>query len=292
LRITNGILQREALRSLQQGQQGIADARERASTGVRVATPSDDPVATSGIMEASGSLRALEQYRRNLSTARTRMAMEDGVLEQMSNALIRARELGVSQATATADANTRQTTKAEIDGLIDFVRELGNTKLAGAYLFGGAYADSEPFATTTPDPLRPPSGQHQIEVGSGQVVPTNHDGQQIFVDTGVFAALERLSTGLGNNDVNEITASLGDLDNAFQAVQDVIGELGARMNALDIADANIETLDINLQRLRSDLQDADIQRAVTELVARQSTFQAALLANAEILNTSLTDFLR
>lgn len=292
MRITNGILQKEALRSLQESQQGIADARDRASTGIRVSRASDDPVATTGILQASGSLRALDQYRRNLSSAQARLGVEESILEQVTNILTRAKELAASQGTATANAATRATTRVEVDEMLNFTRDLGNQKYLGSYLFGGDFADRKPFTTTTPDPLHLPAGQHRVEVGAGQVVDTNHSGQRIFIDSGVFTALEDLSDGLLANDQIQILAALDTLDTAFQDIQNVTGEVGARLTRVEIAGNNVDTLDINLQTLLSGLRDADLAKAVTELVARQSTFQAALLANATILSTSLTDFLR
>lgn len=261
-------------------------------SGIRVEKASDDPVATPGIMQSTQGLRALEQYRRNLSSARTRLDVEDSVLQQITDVMVRIKELSVGQMTGTATPQTRSITKAEVDQMREFTRALSNTQVGGIFLFGGVYSDRQPFPPAGPDPLRLPTGQHRVEVGVGQTVDTNHDGMAIFVDSGMTAALASLSTALGADDVPGIGAAVTQLDAAFAKIQELVGELGARMNHADLASANVDTLEINLQTLRSNLQDASLEEAITKMVSRQSTLEAALLTNAQIANTTLTDFLR
>jgi flagellar hook-associated protein 3 FlgL len=292
LRITNGILTREALSGMQSQMRALDAARQQATTGKKVSRPSDDPVSVSGIMQSSTGLRALDQYRRNLETGQSRLSIEDSVLDQVSNAMIRAKELAVSQAGDTATAATRQATKAEIDGLIDFVTDLANTKLAGSFVFGGQYADAAPYVGGLADPSKPPSGSLKMEIGAGLFVETNHSAQEIFIDSDAVDSLKALSTALGSDDIDGVRTSMSRIDTSFQSVQELVGDLGARMSRLDISVSNLDSLEVTLQTFRSGLADADLAEAVTELVSRQGSLQAAMLANSRILNITLTDYLR
>lgn len=292
MRITNTILYQESLRGLRSNLEAIEAAHRQVSSGLRVEKASDDPASAAGAMRASDALRALEQHSRNASTGRARLAAEEAVLEQVTDVMVRAKELGIAQAGSPADASTRAITAAEVSELLDHVRDLGNTELGGSYLFGGAWADTRPFPDAGPDPSRPAAGERLVEIGAGSQVPTNHDGQTVFQDSGVFAALEALEAGLRADDADAVRNAIGDVDTAFTRVQELTAEVGARSRRLDVAVANLEALDVNLRSLRSELQDADIEEAVTQLVNRQTGYQAALLANARILQTTLTDYLR
>lgn len=292
MRITNGILSRQATTGFQAQMRALDEARRQATSGLRVERPSDDPVANAGIMEASSSLRALEQYKRNLQVGQSRLAIEDSTLEQVGNVLARGKELALSQASDTASAQTRLAAQQELNKLVDFVTDLGNAKLAGAYVFGGQYADSAPFTGTVHDPARPPSGAMMLEIGPGLFVEANHDAQEIFIDTDAVDALKALSSALGANDTTAITTAMGRVDAAFQNTQELVGELGARMNQMDVTISNLDTLEVTLQTFRSELSDADIAEAVTNLVNRQGSLEAAMLANSRILNLTLTDYLR
>ena len=82
------------------------------------------------------------------------------------------------------------------------------------------------------------------------------------------------------------------LDSAYDEVQNLTGDLGARMNQLDVTVSNLESLEVNLQTFRSGLEDADLTEAVTNMVNRQNSLQAAMLANSKILDLTLSDYLR
>ena len=285
------MLARGALTGLQNQMRGLDEARTRASTGIRVQRPSDDPVAAAGIMQSSSGLRALEQYRRNLETGQARLGIEDSVLEQLGNALARAKELGLAQGSDTANQATRATAQAEVLRLVDFAKDLANTRYADAYVFGGQYADSPPFQAGAVDPARPPSGDLSMEIGTGLVVNTNHSAQEIFLDSDAVDSLQALADALGANDPDAIRAAVTRIDGAFDQVQVLVGDLGARMARFDIAMTNVEALDVNLQTFRAGLADADLARAVTDLVDRQGSLEAAMLANSRILDLALTDYL-
>ena len=292
MRVSNSVLYSQALGHTQQALKEIGHYQQVISSGLRVEKPSDDPTAVTGIMRSSSGLRALEQYKENLASASSRLAVENDVLDQLSDVLSRAKELGISQGGDPSTAASRRAAQAEIDGLRDFVIELGNTQFVGSFLFAGDYADARPFSDAGPDPTRPPTGTHQVEGGAGTFYAVNHSGQEIFVDTGILDALENLSTALGSDSGADIRASIGELDTGFADIQELIGGLGARMNQVDTAISNLDALEANLQTFRSDLQDAELEEVVSKLVSRQVSYEAAMMTNARILQSTLTDYLR
>jgi flagellar hook-associated protein 3 FlgL len=300
MRITNNITTQHALRTLQRGQRDIAAASERVTTGLRFQRASEDPTAAAQVMRTSGSLRALEQYRRNVDAATARTGAEEGVLDQLGDVLMRANELGVSQATASATAETRRVAKAEVDQLLRFTVGLSNTRHGDGYLFGGVYASVAPFAIDdsvagAPDfTTAAPGGEHQVEVSAGQLLSTTHDGAQIFgsATDGPLAALRDLSRALAANDQDAIGLATQRVHAAIGGMQTLVGDVGARMNQLEITGANLTALDVTLTTYKSDLSEVDFEKAVTELVGRQTAFQAAMLATSKVIGMNLTDYLR
>jgi len=291
LRITNSTLAKEALSGFQAQMRALDTARREASTGLRVSRASDDPLAAAGVMQSASGLRALEQYRRNLETARARLDLEDSVVDQLGNALTRAKELAMSQAGSTASGATRAAAAKEVARLAHFARDLANTQFAGSYLFGGQYADRAPFVDGVLDPDRPPSGALRVEAGARLFLETGHSAQELFLDTGAVDGLDGLAGALEANDPGAIRNVMAGLDGAFDRVQNLVGDLGARMNQVDVALSNLDSLEVNLQTFRSSLEDADLAEAVTRLVERQGALEAAMLSNSKILTLTLTDYL-
>src|SRR5690606_26093581 len=152
-------------------------------------------------MRARGSLRALEQYRRGIQTAVSRVGAEEQTLDQLGGLLIRAKELATMYASDNTDSQARKTGKIEIEGLLRQAVSLANSRHDGEYLFGGLDTGTRPygldeagetlgFTTTTP------AGHRQIEISEHQRVVANHSGAEVFDDTGVLTALSDLAAAL------------------------------------------------------------------------------------------------
>ncbi len=278
-------------------------AREEVSTGRRITLMSDDPSAASEVVRVGSSMRAIEQFRRNIRIADGRAYAEENVLNSLGNLLGRGIELAVQGASSTGSEQTREIAKAEVDQLISAAVDLGNTRFAGEYLFGGTRANEKPFgvpaSSSDPfsvlldgsgDPVNP-SGSLQVEIADGRYITPNHNGTEVFLDTNALEALRELSTALGNNDVAAINSALGTLQSAFDSVQSLIGTQGARSSELMEAGDSLDSLQHSLNAFRSDLRDVEVERAMVELVGRQTLYQAAMAATTRVLGLSLADYL-
>ena len=296
MRITNNILQRNAVAALQASQRRVAEAQTQANTGMRFTRASEDPVAASESMRSGGSLRALEQYRRNIQGAIGKVGAEEVALDSLTKVIERAQELTVQASSDTVNAQGRLTIKAEVDQLIDQALALGNTEFGGAYLFGGEDAATMPFTKAAPPAYftvaAGAQGEPKSEIGAGQFMSPVHSAAQVFSDTGVLAALRDLSLALGSNDTTGIRGSLPRLDDAHSAVQSLLGEVGARTNQLEVSGANLDSLEVTLRTYKSDLEEIDLEEALTELVGRQTAYQAAMMSTTRVLQMNLTDYLR
>lgn len=306
MRITNGMMQRSALAQLQTGMQQVSKAQDRVSSGLKIQRPSDDPAGASAAMDTRSSLRALEQYQRNVDGALSRLSAEEGTLSQLGDVITRAKELGLSQMNSSASPETRAYTKIELDGLLDHAISLANTSYKGEYLFGGQWPDQKPFdpeqTGTAPSFVsidddtgapRAPAGVPATEIGAGRYLQASHDGEQVFLDTGVLQALKDLSDALASADpIAEIGSAVSKLDSSFQGVQTLLGDVGGRTNQLELTRSNLDAFDINLQTLKSDIEEADLEVAISDLVSRQTAFQAAMLATSRVMGLTLADYLR
>jgi len=293
MRITNGIIQRTALANLQLNMRGMLESQQTATTGKRIRVASDDPIGASQVMQADGSLRALDQYKRNIGHATARVDAEEAALDSLTQLLERAKELGISQGGSNANASTRLTTKAEVDQLIAAAVQTGNQQIEGEYLFGGVQSTTAPFQSGTPPfSAVPPTGSRKAEISQAQFLAMNHNGTEVFLDSNVLSALNDLSTALGANDQAGIQTALGALDGAHDAVQNLIGDVGARSSQLEVTSSNLVALDAQLRTFKSALEDADMEKAVTELVSRQNTYQAAMLATSRVMSLNLADYLQ
>jgi flagellar hook-associated protein 3 FlgL len=301
MRVTNALITQRTVNDFNSARELLDVAQLKVTTGHKFQTASEDPTAAIGVMQNDSQQRAITQYRTNIGTANSRVSLEEGTLDQLTSLLTRAKELAVSQATGTATTATRKSASNEANQLLAQAVQLSNTKYGNEYLFGGTNSTAAPFSISTAGPAyaftvsgTPPVGGRQIEVGAGQTVTANHDGQTVFGDStsGVLKSLQDLAAALAGGGQAPVTASIDAIDTSMQHAQDLFAETGARANQLQITDSNLSALAHSLAKHTSDLQDIDMETALTELTGRQTAFQAAMLATAKVAGLSLTEYIK
>jgi flagellar hook-associated protein 3 FlgL len=299
MRITNNIIRENALTNMRRGLQQMEAAQQQVGTGLRLRRASDDPGAAAAVIGARGSLRSVEQYRRAIEAAKLRASSEESVLDRLDELLTRAKVVGISQATGTANAQTRSIARVEIDGLLKQAIGLANTELDGYHLFGGVTSDLQPFTADDSGPTldfttSSPSGGFELDISREQRVTGNHNGTEVFGTTssGVLASLRGLSRALEADDMDGILSALNGVSDALTHVQELTVDTGVRVNHLEVTVGNLDAMEANLITLKTGLEEADMEEAISELVTRQTAFQAAMLATSRVMGLTLSDYLR
>lgn len=297
MRITNSIIQQSSLSNVQKNLRELYRAQEEVTSGKRIRIASDDPIGASTSMATRSSIRALEQYRRGVQTATARADREETVLDQLTNVLTRAKELAVAYGSDTVSPDHRRIAAIELDALLKQAVSLGNTRFKEGYLFAGTGPNVAPYVTVSTGgnidfTSTSPTGTLQIEVSAIHTVPANHNGTEVFEDTGILTSLRDMAMALRSGDREAVITAATGVDGAFDQIQHLLGEVGARVSSLQVTSANLDALNANLQVLKSDVEDVEIEKAITELMGRQTSYQAALMSTSRILGMSLADYLR
>lgn len=125
---------------------------EKMSSQKTINRLSDDPLGMSKIMGYKESKSTVENYRCNVNSSKVWITMTESKLSGVNNILVRAREIALSQSTATASAETRKIAAVEVQQIIEEVRGLANSKYGDRYLFAGAKMDEYPFSSSESAP--------------------------------------------------------------------------------------------------------------------------------------------
>ena len=171
------------------------------STGLRVNSPGDDPVAAAQAELARSRLARIEQDQRAASLSTSIMAMADGALAEGSNLLQSFREAMVSAGNGAFSAGERNILAQQLRSTRDAFLTLANsTDGAGGFVFGGQGTVSNPMAIAGGASYVPAAGQQRI--GEGARFATTIDGRSTFVSlpqgNGVFVTASAAgNTGQG-----------------------------------------------------------------------------------------------
>src|SRR5688500_15365617 len=106
--------------SMSKVNQEVAHTQEQMSTGLRVLTPADDPVASTKILQLTDELSNIDQYLKNIDIAENNLALEESVMDNVVGVVQRMQELAVAAGnTATLTDNEYQAMAAEVSARMD-----------------------------------------------------------------------------------------------------------------------------------------------------------------------------
>ena len=185
------------LNGILNNQQEVNKTQQQVSTGRRVLTPADDPIAATKILQLQQDLALNEQYTRNMTAAENRLNLEEATLQSITENIARVKELTVQAGDGAYTIEDRQAIAAEIYQLQEALADLFNTRDAnGEHIFAGFKGGSEPFvkAPNGRYEFKGDEGQRYLAIGATTTVATGDSGKGLFVD--VESAKNTFTTSL------------------------------------------------------------------------------------------------
>lgn len=324
MRVTNRYIANNMISNLQNNLARLAGTQEQISTSKRVNRPSDDPNVMSQLMGIKGSLMYNEQYDRNLDDGLAYLDMNDAVMGSVGDALTKAYELTVQGANDTYNAEDRTAIAEQIDKMIDQMVDLGNASVGNKYIFAGTDNADPPFkrvgdvitfsgaidqvvrevsahteypinslgVTTTPAT----PGVFGSAVGTAPGPYTVYDSTAPAADLanmqGVFRVMFDLRDRLNANNTAGLESSIDELQNTKDTVLQKRVAVGARYSHFESLKKQLLNQNINLSSSLSNIEDADMSKLSIEAAQQQLSYQASLAIGANMMQTSLLDFLK
>ncbi|SDF71553.1 flagellar hook-associated protein FlgL [Phytopseudomonas seleniipraecipitans] len=171
------------VQGLQRNYANAIRTQEQISTGNRILTPADDPVASVRLLQLEQQQNVLTQYKDNLTAAENSLTQEDVTLNTVGTVLQRVQELAVRAGSGSLSADDRKSIAAELREREDELLGLMNSRNArGEYLFSGFQGKSEPFVRNADGTYRyeGDEGQRKVEIASSLGVAISDNGKKVF----------------------------------------------------------------------------------------------------------------
>lgn len=145
MRVTQQMLFSRYVNNLNKSLSSLMDLNMMSQTQKRINKPSDDPTGMTRVLDHRDTLRSLEQYEENISTAKGWLGSADESLMQVSTLLTRAKELATQAATGTVDADNREQISYELRSLFEQMVGLANSSFEDKSIFSGHKVDDPAF---------------------------------------------------------------------------------------------------------------------------------------------------
>jgi flagellar hook-associated protein 3 FlgL len=178
---TYGMFQ-QGVTMMQRLQTALDYTQRQISSGRRILTPSDDPIASARSVEIRESLSRIEQFDRNANIATNRLSQEEESLATVNNVLQRVRELALQANNGTQSNETRRLIAIEMRQQLDHLVQVANQKDGnGRHLFAGNLEDVEPVTRMGSSfSYNGDQGQRFIQVGENMQVADSDSGADVF----------------------------------------------------------------------------------------------------------------
>jgi flagellar hook-associated protein 3 FlgL len=278
MRITNAMVTRNVLASLNEVSDKLTRAQQKAASGKEISRPSDDPFNAARAMALRQGMSATQQYKRNIEDAAGWTEATEQALAQITEVAQRARDLLVQGGTDAADPTSREAIAAELEQIIESVKETASATYRGAYLFSGTDINDRPYLPGADD------SYHGDQAGADPAIP----GVIREIGPGVTMTINTVGSAvLGRGQA----AADGKL---LHVLRDAVDDLraGDGGNRLDAALTRLDEVEESQLRQLTDTESADIAKVLIELNSQTAAYQSALRAGASIVQSSLMDFLR
>jgi flagellar hook-associated protein 3 FlgL len=293
-RVTERTLVADFTNSVTRIRRQQAEAQAALSSQKRLREPSDDPVGTARSTLLRGEAKELGAYRRSVGLGTSTLAAQDSVLGEVHDMLVRAREIAASMSNGLSTPEARQTAAEEVTEIERGLLALGNTTVAGRYVFGGL-STSGPVFTSLDDPGFTPATAYTgsttpfaVRTARDESVRITTSGDDVLGSS--LQAIDDLRQTLEAG--NDPVASLAALEGAANDVRQERASVGGRLGRLQTRDQEIGSAIITGRTLLADVEDADLTETITQLAQVQNALEATLTAGTSLLQTTILDYLR
>jgi flagellar hook-associated protein 3 FlgL len=303
MRISTNTIYQSGITKISNLQSEQAKLQQQISTGRRIASPSDDPVASARALEISTAQGINSKFADTRQTAQLKLGTLESNLTSVTNLLVATQSTLVAAGNGAYSDKERGFIASELTGSLEALIALANTKdAAGNYLYAGFQTGTKPFvANATGATYAGDSNQQLLQVDVQRQMAVNVSGDNVFQAGGndVFATMSSLVTLL-NTPLTAATqaaftsglaTALGQMQGSVDNVLNVRASIGSKLNEIDALDNAGSDRELQYSKSLSDLQDLDYASALSDLSKNQTIMEAAQKSFVAVTSLSLFKFI-
>ena len=292
MRITQNMILRNTLRSINDNRDGMNLSQNRIATQKKVQKPSDDPIAFSRAVRFRRTLEQNKQFMRNVQDARAWVDTTSIALDQLHEYSLQAYDIAVQGADGSSDADMRATMADSARGILQEMVSIGNTQYLGKSIFSGTDTnESEPFDLQNDAVTYNGNDQYiKRRFNENLTFDINTTGQELM-DTGMFAAMTDLINALDNNDVDAIGASIEAINAVKSNVLTLSTNVGTKASTYALVYDRLDRSNTSLESYISDEEDTVMEKEIVMLKSQETAYQAALQTASSIMDLNIMNYL-
>jgi len=267
LRIATNVTALNAQRQMSMTRNNLDKTLEKLSSGSRINHPGDDAAGLAISENLRAQIRGIRQAKRNAQDGISLIQVSEGGLNEVSNILVRLRELSIQAASDTIGDTERGFADREFQSLKQEVDRIANvTQFNGMPLINGKGGLFEFQVGTHNNPLLD-RVTYNSETSDSSLEALKLGGESVSTKQGA-------------------QLSLGVLDDALVRVNGIRSDLGALQNRVQSTINNLAISDENLSAANSRIRDTDMAEETSEMTKQNILMQAGISVLSQANNTN------
>lgn len=282
--------------ALDQAQSTQQRLSQELSSGVRVSSIGQDPVAASENVQFLNQISRDDSFTQTASLTQGLLQVTDSTLGSVVSQLNKAISLAAEGNNGTLSSSDLKSISNQIAGIRDEVLSLANTSYQGQFIFSGSQTGVTPFSidTSTSPATVTYSGDSNVnllQAPGGQSIPLNLPGNQIFTSgtANVLGTLNNLIADYSSGGQGSGVADTASLTDALNFVSQQRVSIDNSINRLSVATSAAAEESTQLTAAQTSLMQADIPSISTEMSLTQSQQSALISVIAALGQGSLFD---
>ena len=262
LRINTNVQSIAAQRNLSQTKTRLNSNLRKLSSGERITRAADDAAGLAISENLKSQIRSIRQAKRNADDGISLIQTAEGGLSEVSNIVIRLRELAVQAASDTVGDTERSFSDIEFQQLKDEIQRISmSSEFNGRKLLDGT------------------SGMVEIQIGANNDPfkdRIRYDGSQVV---STLDSLGLSAEGVSSKQGAQL--ALQKLDDALVSVNGVRANLGALQNRLTSVIQNLGVTEENFSEANSRIRDVDVAMETADMTKNNILSQAGVSVLAQ-----------
>jgi flagellin len=260
IRINTNIAAINTRRNLYNSTTKFQKSMEKLSSGLRINRAADDAAGLAISEGLKADIRALEQASRNASDGISMVQTAEGALDEVSNILLRMKELAEQSLNGTLSDTERGYLDSEYSELQSEINRISDSsEFNGIKLLDG-------------------TGGAAVNIQVG--IDTN-TWDSIAVDLSTDLDATGLGLAVGIDSAANAGTAMGQIDAAIETVSSSRSDFGAIQNRLESSIRNINNTAENLSAANSRIRDVDVAMETSNMTSYQILQQAGVSVLAQ-----------
>jgi flagellin len=275
-----------AQNSISRTQHSLSTSMTRLSTGFRINSAMDDAAGLQIASRLKAQTSGMAVAMRNTQNSTSMLQTAEGALDEVSNMLVRMKDLATQAADASSTANDKTAMQSEYDALgLELSNVMKNTTFAGTALLAGAGTIGAGAMT------------FQIGASASETMSVNlsTDMAQAATDVGLATTnYAAAATGAELTGAGAANGTITKLETALSSIGKVRSGLGAAANRLEHVYNNLANISTNSKAATGLIMDVDFASESANMTSSQMLLQAgtAMLKQSNSMSSMVMSLLQ